>query len=95
MRPSLDIEGGPMLVRHTVRSLLIPIALTGLLGAGCRPAAGPEAATPPAVTPEHASRFVDPDPRETHFSRLHMLTDGGENAEAYFSFDGKRLIFQS
>jgi Tol biopolymer transport system component len=24
-----------------------------------------------------------------------MLTDGGENAEAYFSFDGKRLIFQS
>jgi Tol biopolymer transport system component len=24
-----------------------------------------------------------------------MLTDGGENAEAYFSFDGSALVFQS
>jgi Tol biopolymer transport system component len=36
-----------------------------------------------------------PDPRETHFGELRMLTDGGENAEAYFSFDSSRLIFQS
>jgi len=40
-------------------------------------------------------RVVQPDPREVHFSELHMLTDGGENAEAYFSFDGSKLIFQS
>ena len=26
---------------------------------------------------------------------MRQLTDGGENAEAYFSFDGKQLIFQS
>ncbi|MFN0122556.1 MAG: TolB family protein [Blastocatellia bacterium] len=35
-----------------------------------------------------------PDPREKHFANVRQLTNGGENAEAYFSFDGKRLIFQ-
>jgi len=30
-----------------------------------------------------------------HLSNLRQLTFGGENAEAYFSFDGSRLIFQS
>ncbi|HKK70203.1 MAG TPA: hypothetical protein VKA86_03235 [Candidatus Krumholzibacteria bacterium] len=32
---------------------------------------------------------------ETFFSTLTQLTDGGENAEAYFSFDSEQLIFQS
>jgi TolB protein len=32
---------------------------------------------------------------ESHFGELTMLTDGGENAEAYFSFDSKKLSFQS
>jgi Tol biopolymer transport system component len=32
---------------------------------------------------------------ETHFARLWQLTFGGENAEAYWSEDGRRLIFQS
>ncbi|MFV2072331.1 MAG: hypothetical protein ACC742_06730 [Thermoanaerobaculales bacterium] len=40
-------------------------------------------------------RAIAPDPREVHFGELKMLTDGGENAEAYFSFAGDRLIFQS
>jgi TolB protein len=36
------------------------------------------------------------DPLESrHFSSVRRLTNGGENAEAYFSADGKRLIFQS
>jgi TolB protein len=30
-----------------------------------------------------------------HFSSIRRLTNGGENAEAYFSADGTRLIFQS
>src|SRR5579863_2447735 len=30
-----------------------------------------------------------------HLSNLKQLTHGGENAEAYWSPDGKRLIFQS
>ena len=32
---------------------------------------------------------------EKHLANIKQLTFGGENAEAYFSFDGKRLIFQS
>lgn len=35
------------------------------------------------------------DPRETHLANLRQLTFGGENAEAYFSSDGTKLIFQS
>jgi len=33
--------------------------------------------------------------QEKHLRNLRQLTFGGENAEAYFSNDGKRLIFQS
>jgi len=32
---------------------------------------------------------------ELHLKNIKQLTFGGENAEAYFSFDGKQLIFQS
>jgi Tol biopolymer transport system component len=35
------------------------------------------------------------DSGETHFGRIVQLTSGGENAEAYFSKDGQKLIFQS
>src|SRR3984885_15326600 len=33
-------------------------------------------------------------PEEKHFRNIRQLTFGGDNAEAYFSFDGKHLIFQ-
>ncbi|MGB4769853.1 MAG: hypothetical protein WBP58_00230, partial [Chitinophagaceae bacterium] len=33
-------------------------------------------------------------PEETHFKNIRQLTFGGDNAEAYFSYDGKYLIFQ-
>ena len=46
-----------------------------------------------------AARQLGQDPRpetgERHFAKIRQLTFGGENAEAYFSRDGKRLIFQS
>lgn len=32
---------------------------------------------------------------EHFYSNVRQLTSGGENAEAYWSPDGKRLIFQS
>lgn len=32
---------------------------------------------------------------ETHLAELRQLTFGGENAEAYWSFDGKELVFQA
>ncbi|HYS81871.1 MAG TPA: hypothetical protein VEM76_14265 [Anaeromyxobacteraceae bacterium] len=34
-------------------------------------------------------------PAERHLRNVRQLTFGGENAEAYFSFDGRQLIFQS
>jgi len=34
-------------------------------------------------------------PQEKHLRNVHQLTFGGQNAEAYFSADGKKLIFQS
>lgn len=38
---------------------------------------------------------VSPQPDEGYFSTLSQLTHGGTNAEAYFSSEGDRLIFQS
>lgn len=32
---------------------------------------------------------------EKHLKNIKMLTNDGENAEAYYSFDGKKLVFQS
>ncbi len=34
-------------------------------------------------------------PQEKHLKNIKQLTFGGENAEAYFSFDEKKLVFQS
>ena len=35
------------------------------------------------------------DRAERHLKNIRQLTEGGENAEAYFSQDGTRLIYQS
>src|SRR5579875_2707125 len=40
-----------------------------------------------------APLFAQPAP--SHLANLHQLTFGGQNAEAYWAPDGKRLIFQS
>lgn len=34
-------------------------------------------------------------PQETHLRNVRQLSFGGQNAEAYFSADGTKLIFQS
>ncbi len=34
-------------------------------------------------------------PEEKHFKNIRQLTFGGDNAEAYFSFDNSKLVFQS
>jgi TolB protein len=59
-------------------------ALVVVCAFGLAPAASPGAARQTAAAP-----------REPHLANLRQLTFGGENAEAYFSFDGTRLIFQS
>ncbi len=51
----------------------------------------PETAPTPAPTPASLLRPGE----EKHLANLKQLTSGGQNAEAYWSADGKRLIFQS
>ncbi|MEL0202367.1 MAG: hypothetical protein VW892_06970, partial [Flavobacteriaceae bacterium] len=34
-------------------------------------------------------------PEEVHFASLKQITFGGDNAEAYWSFDDQQIIFQS
>lgn len=53
------------------------------------------AANAHAEDPVGRSVSVDPLPAEKHFKNLQQLTFGGQNAEAYFSYDGSQLIFQS
>src|SRR3954468_4573762 len=40
-------------------------------------------------------RMITPNPKEVHLKNIRQLTYGGENAEAYWSPDGKKIIFQS
>src|ERR1700745_2740841 len=57
---------------------------TAILGVAALLAAAPsQNATAPAPQPEK------------HLRNIKQLTFGGQNAEAYFSADGKKLIFQS
>jgi Tol biopolymer transport system component len=62
-----------------------------LLAAACaRPHAPPPA--PASGTASAAAELALPG--ERHLRNVRQLTFGGENAEAYFSFDGQELVFQ-
>jgi Tol biopolymer transport system component len=69
----------------TLRLLLNVGLLAGLLAGRIACA---QAASEPATSQLAA-------PEEKHLRDVRQLTFGGSNAEAYFSADGKRLIFQS
>jgi Tol biopolymer transport system component len=58
---------------------------------GCATAGAP--IIPSNVPPGGIAR--EPHPGETRLANLRQLTAGGQNAEAYFSPDGRQLIFQS
>ena len=45
--------------------------------------------------PPVSSTVISPAVGESHLRNVRQLTNGGENAEAYFSADGRKLIFQS
>jgi hypothetical protein len=50
-------------------------------------------AVAPAIPPQ--PRPFPAEPGEVHLENLRQLTLSGENAEAYWSFDGKELVFQA
>ena len=78
-----------------------PIALVLALAAGCgAPAEEPVDEAPAAEEMPVAGEMPAADSGtsgdgERHLANIRQLTFGGENAEAYFSFDGSRIIFQS
>jgi Tol biopolymer transport system component len=47
------------------------------------------------VPAPRAPVVLQPNPGEKHLANIRQLTFGGENAEAYFSRDGRQLMFQS
>jgi TolB protein len=74
----------------------LPTALIAALAAGgacTRPPSTP-APSPGVLSAGPSQTYVDPEPGERHLRRIRQLTFGGNNAEAYFSPDGQRLIFQ-
>jgi TolB protein len=64
------------------------LLLSGLALLALAPAVGGSQHQPPPP-PDQA---IGPEP---HLANIRQLTFGGENAEAYFSFDGRSLVFQS
>uniref|UniRef100_UPI001F5971AE TolB family protein n=1 Tax=Anaeromyxobacter terrae TaxID=2925406 RepID=UPI001F5971AE len=56
------------------------------------PAAPPAPTAAPAPAPGARDLAL---PGERHLRNVRQLTFGGENAEAYFSFDGRELVFQA
>jgi hypothetical protein len=60
--------------------LVLSLAATSSAGAASKP-------SETAVTPAASS--------ERHLTNIKQLTFGRQNAEAYFSFSGDKLIFQS
>jgi len=73
-------------------SLLVSLALAGLVLA-FQPAVGADEA-PAAQAASAPANLLYPG-EERHLSNVRQLTFGGENAEAYFSFDGQMISFQS
>jgi TolB protein len=65
----------------------VAIIATAVSSCGRRPEVGAGTGT--------AQRTIASETGETHLRNIRQLTYGGENAEAYFSPDGRSLIFQS
>ena len=70
---------------------VIVLAIFSIVGA-CSPTAVPRRAPTPAAGVNIARPA---DPGEPHLTNVRQITDGGENAEAYFSDDGNWITFQS
>src|SRR5688572_32378169 len=77
-----------------------PATLIALLLTACvtQSPRGPDTDGGPAgsgTSSRAVSRIVTPAAGETHFAGVRQITFGGENAEAYFSRDGRWITLQS
>ena len=80
-----------------MKSIALYAAFIGILGT-VNTSNLPQVSADQPVTrnPQPATPFSDTIlfPAETHFANIQQLTFGGDNAEAYFSFDGKYIVYQ-
>jgi TolB protein len=72
-----------------MKTPLLVLTLSAGLILPCAAAQNADVPNPPAPLPNLAT------PQEKHLRNVRQLTFGGQNAEAYFSAGGKKLIFQS
>lgn len=72
------------------KRILVLLILPALIFGAMAFRKGSVAVTSSALTPGDTLQYPD----EKHFKNIQQLTNGGDNAEAYFSFDGKYIIFQ-
>ncbi len=70
---------------YTIKNVLLCSVLTGLL----------IIFTAPLVRAQDLLSRSTHEAQETHLQNVKQLTFGGQNAEAYFSYDGSKIIFQS
>ena len=81
---------------NSFRSLWVGLLLVAPLACGA-PMDEPSGADHGAPATDQAAAMPADDDAggEVHLANVRQLTTGGENAEAYFSFDGSEIIFQS
>ena len=82
-----------MTIRTAAVALVAAAACTGNPSSGASDSSGAQSAAGPGATT--LPRPVTMGAGERHLANVRQLTDGGENAEAYWSADGDRIIFQS
>ena len=86
-----------MVERHRILRVTVIAVLLSTLPAGSATglSLSPQSsALSPQLEPQ--SSVLSPESlSEPHLANIRQLTAGGKNAEAYFSHDGRKLIFQS
>src|SRR5262249_28323157 len=80
---------GSRLLYAAMRRVLLLVVV-----AGCGPAQPAKGQITKAPPPPPEIRELAAE-GESHLKNVHQLTFGGDNAEAYWSFSGDRLIFQT
>ncbi len=90
------MAGQPAIIAAMARLASSSFLLVFVVLGACAPThAAPSVSTADRGSPISRARAIEPAPAERHFASLRQLTFGGENAEAYFSHDGKWLTLQS
>ena len=75
-----------------MRTVYFYLIVLGLLLSNCKKQ---ETAPKEEITDKSQSENPLIYPEEKHFADMRQVTFGGDNAEAYWSFDDKQLVFQS